>query len=278
MDAQLLAPLTQLTALSQSLFLSLSQQPSQKQVPPPPLSSFAAVDAELQTALITAAAHQRRQARIVALQQELLEVDARWRAVCEALEEGRKVLDEIVKEGDERIECIRKAKEGSYSTLFYFLVNINCYTREAAIPYPELLAYAQSISAFTSAPPGLTMPEPGAVGPVPLFFPPFPNEEMMRRGRLNAERPLGGLGENHSVRGEYSDNENIGFLCPWFYVWFNLILCFIPGSHSQISLFYVHFVSFIFFFLPCLQIELKLMHKQRQNRRPNLSRHASAQV
>ncbi|KAG1780935.1 vitamin-D-receptor interacting mediator subunit 4-domain-containing protein [Suillus placidus] len=181
MDAQLLAPLTQLTALSQSLFLSLSHQPSQKQVPPPPLSSFAAVDAELQTALTTAAAHQRRQARIVALQQELLEVDARWRAVCEALEEGRKVLDEIVKEGDERVGCIRKAKE-------------------AAIPYPELLAYAQSLSAFTSAPPGLTMPEPGAVGPVPLFFPPFPNEEKMRRGRLNVERPLGGLGENHSVR------------------------------------------------------------------------------
>jgi mediator of RNA polymerase II transcription subunit 4 len=113
MDAQLLAPLTQLTALSQSLFLSLSQQSSQKQVPPPPLSSFAAVDVELQTALTTAAAHQRRQSRIVALQQELLEVDARWRAVCVALEEGRKVLDEIVKEGDERVECIRKAKEGS---------------------------------------------------------------------------------------------------------------------------------------------------------------------
>ncbi|OJA21565.1 hypothetical protein AZE42_03248 [Rhizopogon vesiculosus] len=181
MDAQLLAPLTQLTALSQSLFLSLSQQPSQKQLPPPPLSAFVAIDAQLQTALTTAAAHQRRQARIVALQQELGEIDAQWHAVCEALEEGRKALEDIVREGDERIECIRKAKE-------------------AAIPYPELLAYAQSLSAFTSAPPGVTMPEPGAVGPVPLFFPPFPNEEKMRRGRLNVERPLGGLEETHSVR------------------------------------------------------------------------------
>jgi len=113
MDAQLLAPLTQLTALSQSLFLSLSQQPSQKHLPPPPLSAFAAVDAQLQTALTTAAAHQRKQARIVALQQELEEIDARWHAVCEALEEGRKVLEEIVRDGDERIECIRKAKEGA---------------------------------------------------------------------------------------------------------------------------------------------------------------------
>ena len=35
--------------------------------------------------------------------------------------------------------------------------------------------------------------------PPPLFFPPFPNEEKMRRGRLNAEAPLGPLGETHSV-------------------------------------------------------------------------------
>ena len=47
------------------------------------------------------------------------------------------------------------------------------------------------------------MPEPGTIGPVPLFFPPFPNEEKMRRGRLNVERPLGGLGESHSIRGEW---------------------------------------------------------------------------
>jgi mediator of RNA polymerase II transcription subunit 4 len=115
MDAELLAPLTQLAALSHSLFLSLSQQPSQKQLPPPPLSAFAAVDAQLQIALTTAAAHQRRQARIVALQQELGEIDARWHAICEALEDGRKVLEEIVREGDQRIESIRKAKEGVWS-------------------------------------------------------------------------------------------------------------------------------------------------------------------
>lgn len=69
----------------------------------------------------------------------------------------------------------------------------------AALPYPELLAYAQSLSAFTSAPPN--MPDMTAPGqpPPPLFFPPFPNEEKMRRGRLNAEAPLGMLGETHSV-------------------------------------------------------------------------------
>lgn len=69
----------------------------------------------------------------------------------------------------------------------------------ASIPYPELLAYAQSLSAFTSAPPNMPdLSQPGQLPP-PLFFPPFPNEEKMRRGRLNAEAPLGILGETHSV-------------------------------------------------------------------------------
>ena len=75
------------------------------------------------------------------------------------------------------------------------------HTHAAAIPYPELLAYAQSLSAFTSAPPN--MPEIAPPGlpqaPPPLFFPPFPNEEKMRRGHLNAEAPLGVPGETHSV-------------------------------------------------------------------------------
>lgn len=62
-----------------------------------------------------------------------------------------------------------------------------------------MLAYAQSLSAFTSAPPN--MPDLSLPGqpPPPLFFPPFPNEEKMRRGRLNAEAPLGLLGETHPV-------------------------------------------------------------------------------
>lgn len=68
-----------------------------------------------------------------------------------------------------------------------------------ALPYNELLAYAQSVSAFSSAPPN--MPDITLPGqpPPPLFFPPFPNEEKMRRGRLNEEAPLGQLGEIHSI-------------------------------------------------------------------------------
>ena len=71
-----------------------------------------------------------------------------------------------------------------------------------AVPYPELLSYAQRIALFTSAPPN--MPDtidPNLPNPpnVPLFFPPFPNEEKMRRGLMNNEAPLGIIGEAHSV-------------------------------------------------------------------------------
>ncbi|KAH9031312.1 hypothetical protein EDB85DRAFT_2133456 [Lactarius pseudohatsudake] len=95
------------------------------------------------------------------------------RNVIVQLEEGRRDLEAIIAEGDQ-------AKPG-------------------AIPYPELLAYAQSLSAFTSAPPNLPDLSLPGQPPPPLFFPPFPNEEKMRRGHLNAEEPLGPLGETHSV-------------------------------------------------------------------------------
>ncbi|KAJ7281952.1 vitamin-D-receptor interacting mediator subunit 4-domain-containing protein [Mycena rebaudengoi] len=179
MSAQLLAPLAELQTLSHTLFLALSPAQS-KPPPPPPLSAFLACDQALSTAVNLAHTHQIKQRKIEALKDEILELDRRWREVCTELEAGKRELEEMIEEGEERIKSIEQAKK-------------------AAIPYPELLAYAQSLSAFTSAPPNmpdLTLP---GQPPPPLFFPPFPNEEKMRRGRLNAEAPLGLLGETHSV-------------------------------------------------------------------------------
>ncbi|KAH9930306.1 vitamin-D-receptor interacting mediator subunit 4-domain-containing protein [Fomitopsis serialis] len=179
MSSILLEPLSQLQTLSQQLFLSLG--PAQSKPPPtPPVSAFLEVDAALAAAVQCARAHQVRQRRIEALKAEVLELDSEWRDVVGSLEGGRRELEETVKEGEERLKAIEEAKT-------------------AAIPYPELLAYAQSLSAFTSAPPNmpdLTLP---GQPPPPLFFPPFPNEEKMRRGHMNDEAPLGLLGETHSV-------------------------------------------------------------------------------
>ncbi|KAF8836733.1 hypothetical protein BDN67DRAFT_910575 [Paxillus ammoniavirescens] len=187
MTDTLTVPLTALTALSTALFQSLSspQLHARPNIAPPPLAAFLGAETSLAAVLAQTASHQRRQKRVDALVAEIGGLENRWREIVERIEKARRELDGTVREGEERVEGIKKAKE-------------------ASIPYPELLAYAQSLSAFTSAPPN--MPDPNAPqntvpgAPVPLFFPPFPNEEKMRRGRLNVEKPLGGLGESHSVK------------------------------------------------------------------------------
>ncbi|KAF9563933.1 hypothetical protein CPC08DRAFT_632146 [Agrocybe pediades] len=179
MSEILLAPLNELQAIATTLFLSLSP-PNSKPPPPPPVSSILDCDKALASAINLAHTHQIKQRKIDELENEILELEAQWREICAELSAGKAELEELIEEGEERIKAIEEAKKGS-------------------IPYPELLAYAQSISAFTSAPPNmpdLTLP---GQPPPPMFFPPFPNEEKMRRGHLNAEAPLGLLGETHSV-------------------------------------------------------------------------------
>jgi len=179
MNEILSQPLTDLQSLSQSLFQSLSAQ-LKPPPPPPPISSFLACDAALANAIQLARIHQNKQRQIESLKSQVLELEESWREVCMELESGKRELEGMVEEGEVRCQAIEEAKRSS-------------------IPYPQLLAYAQSLSAFTSAPPN--MPDLSLPGqpPPPLFFPPFPNEEKMRRGRLNAEAPLGPVGETHSV-------------------------------------------------------------------------------
>jgi mediator of RNA polymerase II transcription subunit 4 len=196
MSSIILEPLNELQALSQALFLSLSP-PHTKPPPPPSIASFLACDQSLSSAITLAHTHQVKQRKIEALKAEILQLDARWREICVELEKGKRELERAIEEGDERIKAIEDAKKGMWHLLS--VLNKRSIRILASIPYPELLAYAQSLSAFTSAPPN--MPDLSLPGqpPPPLFFPPFPNEEKMRRGRLNAEAPLGLLGETHPV-------------------------------------------------------------------------------
>ncbi|KAI0792056.1 vitamin-D-receptor interacting mediator subunit 4-domain-containing protein [Abortiporus biennis] len=179
MTDTLLDPLNRLQLLSQNFFQSLS--PTQgKQTQPPPISTLIAVDEALASAVKLARTHQVKQRKIERFKDELLTLEEKWREIVQELEQGKQDLEILISEGDERVKSIEQAKA-------------------ASIPYPELLAYAQSISSFTSAPPN--MPDLSLPGqpPPPLFFPPFPNEEKMRRGHMNSEAPLGPLGETHSV-------------------------------------------------------------------------------
>ena len=112
MSGQLLKPIEEFQRLSQTLFLSLSGDQTARRVPPPSVSLFIECDAEISRALDTARKHQIKQRRIEALKQDILDLNAEWRRVCSELEAGKQELEIMIKEGDERIESIEKAKYG----------------------------------------------------------------------------------------------------------------------------------------------------------------------
>lgn len=112
MSEILLEPLAQMQALSHTLFQSLG--PPQSRPPPPPsVSELLTTDARLAAAVQLASAHQVKQRRIERLKEEVLESDRRWREIVRTLDEGRRELDAIVREGEERIKAIEEAKAGA---------------------------------------------------------------------------------------------------------------------------------------------------------------------
>lgn len=112
MTSILLAPLNNLQSLSQTLFLSLSPIQT-KPPPPPPISAFLSCDEALASAVQLAHTHQIKQRKIERLKSEILELETRWRDICVELENGKKELEVIIKEGDERTKAISEAKSGA---------------------------------------------------------------------------------------------------------------------------------------------------------------------
>ena len=118
MGDQLLKPIEEFQHLSQTLFLSLSGDQTARRVPPPSVSSFIECDAQISRALDIARTHQIKQRKIEALKQEILDLNAQWRHICSELEAGKQELETMIKEGDERIESIDKAKYGQPSSTY----------------------------------------------------------------------------------------------------------------------------------------------------------------
>ncbi|KAI0251766.1 hypothetical protein BJV78DRAFT_1275226 [Lactifluus subvellereus] len=162
----LLGPLNHLNTVAQQLFQSLSP-PHTKPPPPPPITALAEADAALAAAVQLAHVHQKKQQRIEALKADVLTLEDSWCTIIVQLEEGRRDLEAIIAEGDARLDAIEQAK-AEPKRVYFRPTNL----------------------------PDLSLP---GQPPPPLFFPPFPNEEKMRRGHLNTEEPLGPLGETHSV-------------------------------------------------------------------------------
>lgn len=140
MTDALTAPLTTVTTLSNTLFQSLSSpHPHAKpSIVPPPISAFHSVEASLARVLAETASHQRRQKRIEELITEIGALEARWRWVVERVEDGKRELEAVVKEGEERTEGIRKAKEGERAcptlTLSgYMICSVDSLSRAARV-------------------------------------------------------------------------------------------------------------------------------------------------
>lgn len=107
----LLAPLTELQALSQTLFQSLGP-PQTRPPPPPPISAFVAVDTKLAESVQLSRFHQVKQRQIESLKDEVLDLDAQWRKSVQELEAGKRELEAIMTEGDERIKAMEQASAG----------------------------------------------------------------------------------------------------------------------------------------------------------------------
>lgn len=107
----LLAPLTELQTLSQTLFQSLGP-PQTRPPPPPPISAFVAVDTKLAESVQLSRFHQVKQRQIESLKDEVLDLDAQWRKIVQELEAGKRELEAIMTEGDERIKAMEQASAG----------------------------------------------------------------------------------------------------------------------------------------------------------------------
>jgi mediator of RNA polymerase II transcription subunit 4 len=121
MSETLLDPLGQLQCLSQTLFQSMS--PTHTKPPSVPMiQSFFQVDTDLAVAIKLAHVHQKKQREIEVLMGDVLRINERWRTICSELEAGRKELQEIIMEGEERTKAIESAKQGACYVLSLDLV------------------------------------------------------------------------------------------------------------------------------------------------------------
>lgn len=111
MSEILTQPLNELHALTQTLFHSLS--PTQAKPPPAPsISAFVEADANLAAAVKLARRHQIKQREIERLKDEFLALEERWRETVMDLESGKRELEVVLTESEERIKNIEAAKKG----------------------------------------------------------------------------------------------------------------------------------------------------------------------
>jgi len=180
MQGLLLAPLVRLNSLSESLLRSTaSTSSSHSTLLKPLLAEYLDCDSQITAALDEARIHQAKQREIHNLTTETLGLNAHLREIITALVQGRNKLQNLIEEGDAVLQASTEASNNPTS-------------------HKEILIYASKLATFTSAPPAMEPLKPESTFDGPLN-PPFPTVEMMRKGKLNNEPPLGLLGETREV-------------------------------------------------------------------------------
>lgn len=203
MRSMLERPISQLQSLSQALFSALSSG----HVPDPPIAALAACDASLAEATRLARIHLLKQKRIEQLMDEVYELDAQLVEIVETLATGQRELQAIIEEGEERIES---AKNSQKCKIHIRIIMCHNLTSEitVAVPYPQLIAYGSKLADFTSAPPNAPVDDKETAALPYAFHPPFPATEIMQRGRLGLQEPIGPVGETRVI----GDTKGL----PWF--------------------------------------------------------------
>lgn len=98
-------PISQLQALSQSMFSAMSSG----QLPDPPIAALAACDASLAEAMRLVRIHLLKQKQIEQLMDEVCELDSQLVEVVDGLSKGQRELQAIIDEGEDRITSAEKA-------------------------------------------------------------------------------------------------------------------------------------------------------------------------
>ncbi|PVF96452.1 hypothetical protein CPB86DRAFT_816328 [Serendipita vermifera] len=165
-------PISQLQTISNALFSALSTGHTSD----PPIAALAACDASLAEAMKLTRTHLLKQKRIEQLMDEVYELDAQLVEIVESLSTGQRELQAIIEEGEERIATAERAQK-------------------SAVPYSSLIIYGSKLADFTSAPPNAPADDKEPASLPYAFHPPFPATEVMQRGRLGAQEPIGPVGE-----------------------------------------------------------------------------------
>lgn len=81
----------------------------------PSITAFLEADAALAAASKLARKHQIKHRKNERLKEEFLALEEQWRSIVQELEQGKRELEMILTEGEERMKNIEAAKEGEYA-------------------------------------------------------------------------------------------------------------------------------------------------------------------